>query len=372
MAKTFFRAAREVAYSQALRAMFTLPPERIHSHMTTLLRKLSGSPAALSAVERMWAVQDPALVQTVAGLTFPRPLGLAAGFDKDALEVNAWGPIGFGYAEIGTVTAVAQPGNPAPRLFRLPEDKAILNRMGFNNQGARAAALRLEQRRTSVPIGANIGKSKITEAEVAANDYRESAKVLGSTADYLVINVSSPNTPGLRNLQAVESLRDIVEAVQEESAKPLFVKIAPDLSNDDVDAVTDLAIELDVTGLIATNTTISREGLKTDSAYVRALGAGGISGVPVKERALEVLRRIAERADGKLVLIGVGGIETPQDAWERIAAGATLLQGYTPFIYGGTDWIKDIHEGIAEQLRAHGLKNVSEAVGSGLPWTLRD
>lgn len=372
MAKTNLRTAREVAYSQALKAMFTLPPERIHGHMTTLLRKLSGSPAALSALERMWAVQDPALVQTVAGLTFPRPLGLAAGFDKDALEVNAWGPIGFGFAEIGTVTALAQPGNPTPRLFRLPEDKAILNRMGFNNQGARAAALRLEQRRTSIPIGANIGKSKITDASVAANDYKESAKALGGAAEYLVINVSSPNTPGLRNLQAVESLRDIIQAVQEESSKPLFVKIAPDLSDEDIDAVTDLGIELGVTGLIATNTTISREGLRTDATYVRALGAGGISGVPVKKRALEVLRRIAERAEGKLVLIGVGGIETPRDAWERIAAGATLLQGYTPFIYGGPDWIKDIHEGLARQLRTHGLKNISEAVGSGLAWTLED
>ena len=367
------RTARGVGYDAALRAMFRMAPERIHGRMTGTLSRLSQSPSALAAVEKMWAVHDPALVQTVASLTFPRPLGLAAGFDKDALEVNVWGPLGFGFAEMGTVTAVAQPGNPTPRLFRLPEDKALLNRMGFNNEGARAAALRLERRRTSVPIGANLGKTKLTDPAVAANDYRESAKALGDTADYLVINVSSPNTPGLRDLQAVDSLRPIIAAVQDESDRPLFVKIAPDLSDDDVDAVTDLALELGVTGLIATNTTISRAGLKTDPGYVRSLGAGGISGAPVAKRAMEVLRRISRRsaaADGELVLIGVGGIVTPQDAWERIAAGAQLLQGYTQLIYGGPDWIRDIHLGLGEQLRAHGLSNISEAVGTELEWTL--
>lgn len=359
---------RHGAYQVALKGMFTLRPERIHGLMSRGLQQVAGSRAALSAMDGALAVHDDALSQQIAGLTFPRPLGLAAGFDKDAKEVDAWGPLGFGFAEIGTVTALAQPGNPTPRLFRLPKDKAILNRMGFNNEGSRAAAMRLQKRSTDIPVGANLGKSKLVAAEIADRDYRESAKAIGGVADYLVINVSSPNTPGLRDLQAVESLRPIIRAVQEESTRPLFVKIAPDLSDEDIDQVCDLAIEMGVTGLIATNTTISREGLKTPAHEVKAMGAGGISGAPVAARALEVLRRLAARADGKLVLIGVGGIDSPRVAWERISAGANLIQGYTPFIYGGPDWIREIHQGLSAQLKAHGLENISQAVGSGLPW----
>lgn len=365
-----FRAFRAKAYSVALKAMFTLPPERIHAVISAVLERLNKSDAALSALRKALVVDDAVLAQDVAGVHFPRPLGLAAGFDKDAKEVNVWGPLGFGYAEVGTITILAQPGNPTPRLFRLPEDRAILNRMGFNNEGTLAASQRLARRRTKDPVGVNLGKSKLTEAEVAPHDYRRSARVVGDLADYLVINVSSPNTPGLRDLQAVESLRPIVQAVQEENDRPLFVKIAPDLSDEDVLAVTDMALELQVAGIIATNTTISREGLKTNASYVRSLGAGGVSGAPVAERSMEVLKLIAERAQGKLALISVGGIETPQQAWERIAAGASLIQGYTPLIYGGPDWIRDIHLGIAEQIKAHGLSNISEAVGSNLPWTL--
>src|SRR5699024_2459073 len=310
-------------------------------------RRIADSQVACAAVRRALVVDDPVLSQTVAGIRFDRPLGLAAGFDKNAEEFHIWGPLGFGYSELGTLTSVAQPGNPTPRLFRLPEDRAILNRMGFNNDGAIAAAQRLSRRRCLEPVGVNLGKAKITPAELAPNDYRESARAVKDVADYLVINVSSPNTPGLRDLQAVDSLRPIVAAVQEEADLPLFVKIAPDLSDEDIDAVTDLVIELGVTGLIATNTTISREGLKSDAQWVRSLGAGGVSGAPLAERSLEVLRRIAARADGKLVLIGVGGIETPQQAWERITAGASLLQGYTGFIYGGPNWISKIHRGVA-------------------------
>ncbi|MCX2163751.1 quinone-dependent dihydroorotate dehydrogenase [Corynebacterium auriscanis] len=363
-----FRAVRGAVYRQAVKAMFRIPPERIHGQMTVALEKVSNSPAALQALERAWVVNDSRLSQNIAGITFPRPLGLAAGFDKDAREVNVWGAIGFGAAEVGTVTHLAQPGNPVPRLFRLPEDRALLNRMGFNNESARAAAMRLQNHRSTVPVGVNLGKSKITEPEQADNDYRQSARVVDSVADYLVINVSSPNTPGLRDLQAVASLRPIIAAVQSESSRPLFVKIAPDLSDEDIDAVVDLAIESGLTGLIATNTTISREGLKTDSSYVRALGAGGISGAPVAVRSLEVLRRIHARAQGKLVLVSVGGIETAQQAWERIGAGAHLLQGYTALIYGGPDWIRDIHLGISQQLTRHGLSNLADAVGKGLPW----
>lgn len=363
-----FERAYDAAYGVALKAMFRLRPERIHGLISQALQFCAQSPAALSTMRRALVVDDPVLAQDIAGIHFPRPLGLAAGFDKDATECDAWGALGFGYAEVGTLTSVPQPGNPTPRLFRLPEDRAILNRMGFNNGGARDAAVRLAKRSLKEPIGVNLGKSKITPPEEAAADYRESARAIRSVADYVVINVSSPNTPGLRDLQAVESLKPIIAAVQEESDKPLFVKIAPDLSDADIDAVTDLAIELGVTGLIATNTTISRDGLRSDSGWVEQLGAGGISGAPLADRALEVLKRIAARADGKLILIGVGGIETAQQAWERIVTGAHLIQGYTGFIYGGTDWIRRIHQGLADQVRAHGLTNLSEAVGSGLPW----
>lgn len=362
----FFRAVRGTVYDASLKVMFRLRPERIHLLMNRWLSVAAGIPVVRRGLRRLLVVDDPVLAQTVAGLEFPRPLGLAAGFDKNATEADIWGPLGFGSAEVGTVTAAGQPGNPTPRLFRLKDDNALLNRMGFNNDGAAAAAGRLRDRVEPEPVGVNLGKTKVTPAADAPADYRTSARAVDGVADYLVINVSSPNTPGLRDLQAVESLRPIVEAVREVSARPLFVKIAPDLSDEDVDAVTDLAIELRVTGLIATNTTISRDGLV--SPDVAALGAGGVSGAPVAARALEVLQRIHDRAGDRLVLIGVGGIGTARQAWERIGAGATLLQGYTGLIYGGPDWIRDIHLGLADQVRRHGLSNISGAVGAGLPW----
>lgn len=367
--RTLFRALRGQVYDRSLTAMFRLRPERIHGLMSSALATAAASAPARKALRRSVVVADPVLSQTVAGITFPRPLGLAAGFDKNATEVDVWGPLGFGYSEVGTVTAVAQPGNPTPRLFRLPEDRALLNRMGFNNDGAMTAAGRLAKRVEAEPVGVNLGKTKTTPANRAASDYFESARAVDGVADYLVINVSSPNTPGLRDLQAVETLRPIVEAVRRASDRPLFVKIAPDLSDEDVDAVTELALELSLTGLIATNTTISRDGLVTPGAEVTALGAGGISGAPVAERSLEVLRRIRRRADDRLVLIGVGGIETAEQAWQRIGAGATLLQGYTGLIYGGPDWIRDIHLGLAGQVRRHGLGSLTEAVGAELPWS---
>ncbi|WP_291480108.1 quinone-dependent dihydroorotate dehydrogenase [Corynebacterium sp.] len=366
---TSFRQIRGSVYDLSLRQLFRLRAERIHGLMSRALSAAAGSAPARAALRRSFVVTDPVLAQTVDGVRFPRPLGLAAGFDKNATEVDVWGPLGFGYSEVGTVTAVRQPGNPTPRLFRLPEDRALLNRMGFNNDGALAAAQRLRTRVEPEPVGVNLGKTKTTPAGQAPSDYYESARAVDEVADYLVINVSSPNTPGLRDLQAVESLRPIVDAVRRASDRPLFVKIAPDLSDADVDAVTDLAGELGLTGLIATNTTVSRENLRTPASDVAALGAGGVSGAPVAERSLEVLRRIRVRAGDGLVLIGVGGIETAEQAWERIGAGATLLQGYTGFIYGGPDWIRDIHRGLAEQVRRHGLTDLSAAVGAELPWT---
>ena len=349
-------------------AMFRVPPERIHTMVFAALRAATAPAPVRARLTARLAPTDPILASTVFGVRFPGPLGLAAGFDKDGHGLNAWGALGFGYAEIGTVTAAAQPGNPSPRLFRLPADRALLNRMGFNNDGAAALATRLAGHHPDVPIGVNIGKTKLTAPEHAVEDYRASARLLGPLASYLVVNVSSPNTPGLRDLQAVESLRPILAGVLAEVAAagtPVLVKIAPDLSDEDVDAVADLAVELGLAGIVATNTTISRDGLRTPGAA--ELGAGGISGPPVARRSLEVLRRLHARVGGRLTLVSVGGIETADQAWERITAGAALLQGYTGFIYGGGLYAKRIQDGIAERLRAGGFAALSEAVGSAAP-----
>ena len=350
-------------YPAVRRALFAAPPERIHTLVFAALRAATATETARRQLRRTLAPHDPVLASTVFGVRFPGPLGLAAGFDKDGLGLDTWGALGFGYAEVGTVTAQPQPGNPQPRLFRLPADRALLNRMGFNNHGAGQLALRLARHHPDVPIGVNIGKSKVTAPERAAEDYRASARLLGPLAAYLVVNVSSPNTPGLRDLQAEESLRPILTAVLAETSTPVLVKIAPDLSDDAVDDVADLAVELGLAGIVATNTTISRAGLRTPN--VEDLGPGGISGPPVARRAVEVLRRLYARVGDKLVLISVGGIETADDAWERIAAGASLLQGYTGFVYGGGRWAREIHDGIAARLHAGGFSTVSEAVGSG-------
>ncbi|BBY35327.1 dihydroorotate dehydrogenase (quinone) [Mycolicibacter minnesotensis] len=349
-------------YSALRRAMFLVPPERIHTVAFSALRGATAAPPTRRALRRRLAPHDPVLASTVFGVHFPGPLGLAAGFDKDGVGIKAWGALGFGYAEVGTVTAVAQPGNPAPRLFRLPQDRALLNRMGFNNHGAAALAEQLARHQAEVPIGVNIGKTKVTPPEDAVADYRTSAHLLAPLAAYVVVNVSSPNTPGLRDLQAIESLRPILAAVRAETTKPVLVKIAPDLADTDVDAIADLCVELGLAGIVATNTTISRDGLATPG--VAELGPGGISGPPVAHRALEVLRRLYARVGDQLVLISVGGIETADDAWERITAGASLLQGYTGFIYGGGLWAKSIHEGLAQRLRARGFASLAEAVGS--------
>ena len=284
------------------------------------------------------------------GLTFPNRLGLAAGFDKNAVGIDALAALGFGHVEIGTVTALAQPGNPKPRLFRLPEDRAVLNRMGFNNDGAEVVAQRLAARgrRPGPVLGVNIGKSKVVPEDEAVGDYEASARLLAPYADYLVVNVSSPNTPGLRNLQAVEKLEPILSRVQDVAEElPLLVKIAPDLSDEDVLAVADLALSLRLSGVIATNTTISRDGLTTDAERVEELGAGGLSGAPLTERATSVMRLLRERVGPDLCLIGVGGISTPEDAAARVEAGATLVQAYTGFVYGGPTWPRRIARSLA-------------------------
>jgi dihydroorotate dehydrogenase len=289
-------------------------------------------------VRRASLPSDPALRVQALGLELPSPLGLAAGFDKEAAHVDALAALGFGFVEIGTITARPQPGNPRPRLFRLPADAALVNRMGFNNAGAVAAAARLARRRDpDVVVGVNIGKTK--RAADAVADYRESAALLAPHADYLVINVSSPNTPGLRDLQAVEHLEPIVAAVRDAApGVPLLVKIAPDLADEDVDAVADFAVRVGLDGLIATNTTISRDGLVSPPGAIAAAGAGGVSGAPLAQRSLEVLRRLRERVGEELVLISVGGVRDGADAAARLAAGATLVQAYTAFVYGGPRW----------------------------------
>ncbi|MGW1737267.1 quinone-dependent dihydroorotate dehydrogenase [Nocardia sp. NPDC001965] len=352
-------------YRLLLRVMFLLPPETIHRIVFGVIRAATAFAPARALLHRLFGVNDPILRTTAFGIEFATPLGLAAGFDKDATGVDAWGALGFGFAEIGTVTAAAQPGNPQPRLFRLPADRALINRMGFNNHGAAAAAARLHSRKTTAPIGANIGKTKVVDAAHAADDYAVSARLLGPLADFVVVNVSSPNTPGLRDLQAVESLRPVLTAVLDSVRVPVLVKIAPDLSDEDIDAAADLAVELGVAGIVATNTTIGRDGLASDPEHVAAIGAGGLSGPPVADRSLEVLRRLYARVGDRLVLVSVGGIETPEQAWERILAGASLLQGYTGFIYGGPLWTKHIHRGIAERLRAAGYRSLADAVGAG-------
>jgi dihydroorotate dehydrogenase len=349
-------------YRALRRLLFLVPAERIHTWVFFSLRAVTAVPPLRRLLHRLLAPSDPALAITVFGVRFPGPLGLAAGFDKDGTGLSVWGALGFGHAEVGTVTADAQPGNPQPRLFRLPDDRALLNRMGFNNRGADELAFRLARRRADVPIGVNIGKTKLTPPERAADDYRAAARLVGSLAEFVVVNVSSPNTPGLRDLQAVDSLRPILAAVRSATSTPVLVKIAPDLSNAEIDAIADLAVEVGLAGIVATNTTVAREGLS--SPGVADLGPGGVSGAPLARRSVEVLRRLHARVGDKLVLVSVGGIETADDAWERITAGASLLQGYTGFVYGGGLWPKHIHDGLARRLRAGGFASLAGAVGS--------
>jgi dihydroorotate dehydrogenase len=335
-----------------------VPAEAAHRAGFWLIRVLGASSGAAGVLRRWLGPRDPVLRVRALGLEFPGPLGLAAGFDKDARGVAGLAALGFGFVEVGTVTARAQPGNPRPRMFRLPADRALVNRMGFNNDGAAAAAARLRGNRTGVIVGVNIGKTKAVPDEEAARDYAASARAVAWVADYVVVNVSSPNTPGLRDLQAADRLKPVLVAVREaldaaaDHRVPLLVKIAPDLADADVDAIADLALELGLDGIVATNTTVSRDGLASSPAEVAAAGVGGLSGAPLRGRALAVLKRLRERAGDRLVLIAAGGIETGDDAWERLAAGATLVQAYTGFIYGGPLWPRRVHAALARRLRS--------------------
>ena len=310
----------------------------------------------------------PELRVSALGLSFAHPIGLAAGFDKNATAYEALAALGFGHVEVGTVTAHAQPGNPKPRLFRLPADSALINRMGFNNLGASVVATHLTAKR-SVPLGVNIGKTKVVPEAEAISDYVTSARLLGPLADYFVVNVSSPNTAGLRALQAVELLRPLLSAVKAELAsatprRPLLVKIAPDLSDEDIDAIADLALDLGLDGIIATNTTISRAGLRTPAERVEACGAGGLSGAVLKARSLAVLERLHRRVGKRLTLVSVGGIETAEDAWARLRAGASLVQIYTGFVYGGPLAVWSMHRGLKRLLERSKLGSIEAVIGS--------
>ncbi len=354
-------------------------PEQAHRQMLNTLtnieqsRYTSWGSFSIKQLEKSFCLEDSRLCQTLWGLNFLNPLGLAAGFDKDGTAAGIWSSFGFGFAELGAVTLYAQPGNPRPRMFRLPEDKAALNRMGANNLGAAVMADTLKQtwkrKPRTIPIGINLCKSKIADLDAAAADYVGSFQLLQDVADYFVINVSSPNTPGLRSLQAGEQLQPILSALQAANTKqkPILIKIAPDLDWSEIKTILDLATEYNLAGAIATNTTIRRDGLKTK--ILKATGnpieeeAGGISGLPVQKRSTEVIRFIYRETAGKLPIIGVGGIFTAQDAWEKITAGATLLQVYTGWIYQGPWMVKEVLSGLLQRLESQNLSHISEAIG---------
>ena len=297
---------------------------------------------------QIWCVDDPKLKKEVFGLTFPNPVGLAAGFDKDARWVDELADMGFGFIEIGTLTPKPQPGNPKPRLFRLPEDMGLINRMGFNNEGVEMAVRRLKKRKSKVIVGGNIGKNKTTPNDMAISDYLTCYRSLYPVVDYFVINVSSPNTPGLRELQEKEPLKQLLRSIMEEnsnmpSPKPVLLKIAPDLNNEQLDDIVDIVNEVKIDGIIATNTTIARNGLVSDSVEIEKIGMGGLSGKPVKDRSTEVIGYIHEKSQGSIPVIAVGGIFSGQDALEKLEAGASLVQVYTGFIYEGPAIIKKIN-----------------------------
>jgi len=318
-----------------------LDPERAHGLAHRVIRMFGWR--AVARVFRLVIAPTPGIRVRTLGLDFASPFGVAAGFDKDAHAALGLGAIGFGHVEVGTITAIPQPGNERPRLFRLMPDRALVNRMGFNNRGAQAAVAVLakaRRHRHRPVIGVNIGKSRVVDVQDAIADYLASTRLLAPLADYLVVNVSSPNTPGLRGLQELDQLRPLLRAVLEAAGGvPLLVKIAPDMTDEQVVAITRLALELGLAGIVATNTTVSRDGLATDPAIIAAAGAGGLSGPPLAARSLQVLGTIrAEAPDAGFCVISVGGVETAADVRERLAAGATLVQGYTAFIYEGPAW----------------------------------
>ncbi len=321
-----------------------MDPEHAHEFVVSLLR--FGQAIGATQVLRLFTRPAKRHAVHTLGLTFESPFGLAAGFDKNALVYRILWGLGFGHVEIGTVTARSQPGNERPRLFRLIDDKSLINRMGFNNDGAAAVQPRLRRRGGPV-LGVNIGKSRVVDVDDAVEDYLESTRLLAPQADYLAVNVSSPNTPGLRGLQEIDKLEPLLTAVKRAAGEtPVLVKIAPDLTDDGVDSVAALALRIGLDGIIATNTTLSRSGLRTPDDVVEAIGAGGLSGPPVAARSIEILRRLRAQVPADFCLISVGGVTTSRDVSERLEAGATLVQGYTAFLYEGPFWASRVVRGL--------------------------
>lgn len=356
--KRFFSAQKRSVYYLCPRMynlikklLFRFPPEQIHYQVMKGLQVLHNLPMGKNILHSFCMPANKGLERKLWGLTFKNPVGLAAGFDKDAKYTDELASLGFGFVEIGTVTPVAQPGNDQPRLFRLPADQALINRMGFNNGGAVAAAKRLQQRKSDIIIGGNIGKNKLTPNEEAISDYEKCFHALFDVVDYFVVNVSSPNTPNLRALQEKEPLKQLLHHLQtlnslKPKPKPILLKIAPDLGTSQLDDIIEIVQETKLAGIVATNTTISREGLKSSETEVTAIGAGGLSGLPVKEKATEVIRYIHQHTNGNLPIIAVGGIFTAADAQEKLDAGASLVQVYTGFVYEGPAIVKKICEGL--------------------------
>ncbi len=354
------------AYALLKPLLFRADPETVHDRVMGELARAGRHPGALRLFSSLYSVQDPRLTVRRFGLTFPNPVGLAAGFDKNALAVPTWPALGFGFTEVGSVTAQAQPGNPKPRLFRLPEDEALINRLGFNNGGAAAVATRLEALRRKTlptPLGINLGKSKVTPLDDAPSDYLASLETLWPYADYFAVNVSSPNTPGLRALQEggrLERLLDTVTgyAANQPARKPILLKIAPDLSFEQLDEIVRLALEFGLGGLIATNTTVARAGLRNPINE-----AGGLSGRPLGTRSLELLRYLRVQVGDALPLVSVGGIFSADDVWERLRAGASLVQLYTSFVYRGPGLLKDINKGLLARLDESGAGGLEDVIG---------
>lgn len=339
------------------RLLFALDPEAAHEFTLELLALWSERGPLLEVPARLLRVEDPRLHVEALGLRFPNPLGLAAGMDKDARALGAWWALGFGFAEVGTLTPRAQEGNPRPRLFRLVEDRALINRMGFNNGGAEEAARKLRrfrERGLAFPVGMNLGKNRDTPLERAAEDYLEALRVLEPYGDYFVLNVSSPNTPGLRTLQEGPFLDELLARLRPATRKPLLLKVAPDLTFEALDQAVELCLKHGLEGLVAVNTTLERPSLKSPLAEE----AGGLSGRPLKERALEVLRHLSG-VEG-LTLVSVGGVEGPEDVWERLKLGARLVQVYTGFVYGGPLFPRRVLKGLLKLMEAEGVGSLKE------------
>jgi dihydroorotate dehydrogenase len=334
--------------------LFLFNPEFIHHISFKLIKFGALIPGKMWAWRLLFRVKNSRLEREVFGLKFENPVGLAAGFDKDAKLFDELASFGFGFVEIGTVTPLPQEGNPKPRLFRLKEDSGIINRMGFNNQGIEAVVARLRRKKSNIIIGGNIGKNKETPNDKAVEDYEICFEKLFPFVDYFAVNVSSPNTPGLRDLQQKEPLTALLNKLQElnsqkEKRKPILLKIAPDLTNEQLDDIIEIVADTKIDGVVATNTTIDRSGLKTDKTKVQAIGNGGLSGTPLKERSTEVIKYLAEKSNKAFPIIGVGGIHSADDALEKLDAGATLLQIYTGFIYEGPSLIKRINKAILKR-----------------------